>query len=471
MAAKHSRSRRPLVLAIALTLAATAAPAATIVVNSNLDDTSVDGQCSLREAILSINAGAPYDGDCSNAGADPFGSNDAIEFSGLSSSTITLGGNQLALTAPLTIDGSGQTIDANGASRIFYLNSSGLTASSLTLSGGYAAGAGSHDAYGGALFAASSPIALTHVTLTDNHAVKGGGAIVEVLGSLSLSDSTVTGNSCGDYGGGILAAAGSLTITNSTISDNTAAQTAGGISSESNSATLTNVRILDNTAQYSGGLFTHADTGMVGASLLAGNSATGAYAVGGALTAEDSNVTFVNTTFYHNPSTVQDALSINNYNASGATVTLVNSTVSGDSAGAGGGVVIALGGNLVLHNSVLADNTGLDCYSSADSSVSTAYSLVETANPNCNVADGVDGNIVGSDPILGPLADNGGESMTMALLSGSPAIDAGSNGLVPMGVNYDQRGAGFARIVGSSVDIGAFEFHDTIFADGFETGP
>ena len=57
---------------------------------------------------------------------------------------------------------------------------------------------------------------------------------------------------------------------------------------------------------------------------------------------------------------------------------------------------------------------------------------------------------------MGPLADNGGPTQTMALLPGSPAIDAGSNALIPSGVTTDQRG--YARINNGTVDIGAYEY-------------
>ena len=61
-------------------------------------------------------------------------------------------------------------------------------------------------------------------------------------------------------------------------------------------------------------------------------------------------------------------------------------------------------------------------------------------------------------PKLGALANNGGVTQTMALLTGSLAIDAGSNDLIPAGTNTDQRGTGYARITGTVVDIGAYEF-------------
>jgi hypothetical protein len=69
---------------------------------------------------------------------------------------------------------------------------------------------------------------------------------------------------------------------------------------------------------------------------------------------------------------------------------------------------------------------------------------------------------IADDPMLGPLQDNGGETRTLALKPGSPAIDKGGT----TGLSFDQRGS--PRIVGSEADIGAFEFDpDHIFANGF----
>ena len=72
-----------------------------------------------------------------------------------------------------------------------------------------------------------------------------------------------------------------------------------------------------------------------------------------------------------------------------------------------------------------------------------------------------------SDPLLDSLADNGGPTLTHALSSGSPAIDAGSNVAI---LDTDQRGPGFVRVFGSAADIGALETQvsDTIFRDGFD---
>ena len=84
------------------------------------------------------------------------------------------------------------------------------------------------------------------------------------------------------------------------------------------------------------------------------------------------------------------------------------------------------------------------------------------------ISNGVNGNIIGTaaaviDPLLSPLADNGGPTKTIALLPGSSAINAGNNmsavdPATGQSLTTDQRGAGYPRIVNKTVDIGAFEF-------------
>jgi hypothetical protein len=79
------------------------------------------------------------------------------------------------------------------------------------------------------------------------------------------------------------------------------------------------------------------------------------------------------------------------------------------------------------------------------------------------------GDLPDTDPLLGPLQDNGGPTPTMALLPGSPAIDAGDNADAP---DWDQRGEGFARVVGildpdnPVIDIGAYEVQQNALLAG-----
>jgi hypothetical protein len=94
---------------------------------------------------------------------------------------------------------------------------------------------------------------------------------------------------------------------------------------------------------------------------------------------------------------------------------------------------------------------------------SLGHNLIGQADGSSGFTNGVNDDLAGSgsvpvDPILGPLSDNGGPTFTMALLHGSPALDAGEDALLapPYGLKKDQRD--FPRKSGSHVDIGAFEF-------------
>lgn len=154
---------------------------------------------------------------------------------------------------------------------------------------------------------------------------------------------------------------------------------------------------------------------------------------------------------------------------------ILDSTVSNnDAVTTGGGVdanqsILTLGNTILSGNSVSNPATGFPDAAIVNSSDFTASNslLGTTAIPDSN-----QNNISSDTPGLSPLADNGGPTQTMALASTSPAINAGDNTKIPSGVVDDQRGAGHPRIVNGTVDIGAIEyFADTIFANGFDTGP
>lgn len=133
-------------------------------------------------------------------------------------------------------------------------------------------------------------------------------------------------------------------------------------------------------------------------------------------------------------------------------VTLTENTASGGSGTANGGALSALNGSSVsVRNSILAGNSGdEDCYVFLGPLTDNGHNLVQTQT-NCGFANAVNGNIVGQDPLLDTrLFNNGGPTRTHALLTGSPAIDAGDTEL-----GTDQRG--YPRPSGSADDIGAFE--------------
>jgi hypothetical protein len=131
-------------------------------------------------------------------------------------------------------------------------------------------------------------------------------------------------------------------------------------------------------------------------------------------------------------------------------MTIRNSTISGNSAGSQSGGVFNENA-LTLRNTLIANNSasggGDDCKGSP---ATGNNNLIEIAA--CNIFNGSNGNIVGQDPNLAPLADNGGGTLTYALQAGSPAIDAGDNATC---LATDQRGV--SRPLGSACDIGSFE--------------
>ncbi len=179
-----------------------------------------------------------------------------------------------------------------------------------------------------------------------------------------------------------------------------------------------------------------------------------------------------------------------------APMAIINSTVSGNTAKEGGGVMVD-GGNAGFHNSTIAFNTAasrgagisaseysyqLDLQStivannltgSASNNVWAFPETVSGANnlvPNAGGPAAMPGDTLTGDPLLLPLADNGGATPTHALGKGSPAVDAGNDAI---GLVFDQRGEGFAREVGAAADIGAYEQQaatdtDVIFKDGFD---
>jgi hypothetical protein len=145
------------------------------------------------------------------------------------------------------------------------------------------------------------------------------------------------------------------------------------------------------------------------------------------------------------------------YNDAGST-TLINCTVSGNSSAGVGGGVENVSGTVIVGNTILAENaassSGPDAFGNF---ASQGNNLIGATDGSFGWASSdLTGTIVEPlDPLLAPMGNDGGPTQTMALLPGSPAIDAGNNALVPAGITTDQRG--FPRIVNGIVDIGAFE--------------
>ncbi|MCY2989911.1 MAG: right-handed parallel beta-helix repeat-containing protein [Planctomycetota bacterium] len=357
------------------------------------------GAGSLRDAIGQANA---------HAGAD------TITFAAGLTGTITLGGSQLAITDAVEIRGPGAdrlTINANDRSRIFNVDDGNggvareVTIEGLKLTGGKLTG----DSFGGAILNAEN-LTVTNSTISGNSASRGGG--IGNQGSLTVTNSTISGNSASFTGGGIWIDTGrSMTVANSTISGNSAKYGGGMYNSSRGSLTVTN-------------------------STIYGNNVFGSSSGGGIFNDLGASLTVTNSTVSGNAGRIDN----------GGSMTITNSTISGNTGGIG--ITNFSNGTLTLNNSIVADSTQWgDIYN--EGTLTGSHNLIQ---------DGSGGlpDTISGDPRLGPLQDNGGPTRTQALLAGSPAIDAGDNSLAA-GLDYDQRGPGFPRIVNGTVDLGAFE--------------
>jgi hypothetical protein len=283
----------------------------------------------------------------------------------------------------------------------------------------------------------------------NNTATTGMGGGIANNGNLNVDNSTIDNNSAlGSTGvGGGIANNLTLNINNSTISGNLAANYGGGIN---NNGTLTvNNSILGNNIASNnagGGIYNDVGTLTINASTLSGNSSLN----GGGIYTIRGTVIITNSTFSGNSAEPSNGSGGGIASSSPGTVTITNSTVSNNSAFYGGGIAAIT--NVTIRNTIIANSAaGGDC---AGALADGGHNIVE---------DNSCGFTGGSDPLLGPLANNGGLTKTHALLSGSPAIDAGSNAVCAAGPvnNLDQRG--LIRPQGAVCDIGAFEL-ETYFS-------
>ncbi|MEW5988836.1 MAG: right-handed parallel beta-helix repeat-containing protein, partial [Chloroflexota bacterium] len=224
---------------------------------------------------------------------------------------------------------------------------------------------------------------------------------------ITVTQTSISGNSfsgLGGYGGGIYLLCGYMTIRESTIEGNTAttgSTSYGGGIDAGGTLTLTNSTVSANQANQGGGI---------------------------------------------------------NFSSCGAVV-LTNSTIANNTATSGGGIQDQqyYGGSLTLKNSVVADNSGGNCVNFGE--VHSAGYNLDSGN-TCGFTN--PGDLINTDPLLGPLQDNGGPTWTHALLEGSPAVDAADNVGCPTidqrGISRPQDGDGDGSAV---CDIGAFEHPPT----------
>ena len=321
---------------------------------------------------------------------------------------------------------------------------------------------------------------LTGCTISGNTAAKGGGIVND--GTLTIRDSLITGNATvpsvynqggtSGAGGGILNS-GTATISDSTLTGNTANGygVGGAIGAAYIGSTVLNNCTLSNNSAHSGGaigcidFYSYTSTGPVTLNdcTISGNKAVSDG--GGVYVGMSDEATLNNSTISGNTAARGGGVYMNPTGE----LTSVNSTISGNTAVAGGGVFTNEPDNYVpslkLDNTIIAGNishsldgdvVGAVSPSSVNNVIGNGAGIIAGTRNNYN------GNQVGTaaapiNPMLAPLGNYGGPTQTMALLPGSPAIDAGSNAAIPVGVTTDQRG--LPRIVNGTVDIGAVEYN------------
>jgi hypothetical protein len=398
---------------------------------------------------------------CSDSGAGGLrqaiaaaASGDIVDMTALACSKLTLTDGELPVTVnSLSIAGPGAsqlTIDASAQSRILRHDGAGtLGLSGLTFAHGLSSG---RTAQLGGCVQSNGNVSAVDVVLThcvaDSEIAANGGAIF-AKGDIALVRSRVTASRAhsvsGAARGGGVYAADDVNIKYSTIDANVANCDFPGIFGTKLSA-------------YGGGLF------VLGGGTLRGDTISGNRAYiggGGVFGVSDGLIDIVNSTISGNTAYGQ----IGGLSLHAATVS--NSTIAFNIEGEkyASGVYVADSGNIDMQSSIIAMNRALDSALGIDFRAGNHAIVTGSHNLIRRSVSALPADTLDDDPLLGTLADNGGATLTHALQAGSPAIDAGNN-TVPL--SSDQRGSGFPRVKGMAADIGAYEFDDTIFVDGFD---
>ncbi len=296
---------------------------------------------------------------------------------------------------------------------------------------------------GGGIYVSSASLNIQESNFSNNQDLCNGGGIAIESGAVILADSTMSGN-YSNFGGAICNASGTVTVINSTLSDNIASNPTigshGGAILNYGTVAVTNSTLSGNSSENTGGAIANYGTMTVTNSTLSGNSS--GYSGGAIL--NSGTITMSNSTLSGNSADTEGG-AILNY----GTMMMNNSTVSNNSALNGGGIA----GTAVLTNSIIANSlSGGDC-----SAPITDGGHNISSDDTCGL-DPANGSMPNTDPLLGPLQDNGGSTWTHALLPGSPAIDAGDDTQCPptdqRGVIRPQDGNGDGEAV---CDIGSYE--------------
>jgi uncharacterized protein YjbI with pentapeptide repeats len=372
-------------------------------------------------------------------------------------STGNAGGIRVASGAAWTLINS--TIDNNQAA----LAGGGLLGSTFNINGGRISNNKALNGSGGGIGAATVTINGTSV---HHNSASGSGGGVDAS-TVTVYGASIHHNTAGGNGGGIRSSL-ELTVGRSEFFENVATVDGGGIFAP-DVFTVATATFGNNSAGRHGGAIrlsgqNAGSTQSLTDSAVYGNSAGGG---GGGISVSLGNLTIGNSTISGNSALVSGGgLTAA---ASGARIDARFTTITGNSAPADAGSgVYRGGGEMIFYSSIIAGNVLSDADANSISGAafrSTGYNLVGTGS--AVAAFNQPGDQTGvADPMLGMLADNGGPTMTHAILPGSPAIDAGDPSAVAgMGAvpANDQRGMPFGRVFdgdnsnGPRIDIGAVE--------------
>lgn len=466
--ATYFRRSRLLPLAVSLGSMLGSAPLAPIAHAATLPVTSCDDDGGLTTLRIVAQAA---------------GNEDIVDLSALACSTITLAGGEINIGGDkVTLQGPADrtlSIDANQASRAFFhYGATGLVVSHLTVENGKATAA---SVMGGCIYSTST-VALDHAVVRNCSVVGSSSAVgggVGALHNVYVSNSSVIGNTADangqsgtiSAGGAGVFAAQEVLIQNSVVSGNVAQSTGNAFGGGALAVDELRVKYSTISGNHALGPVTNSHYGVGGGLAIV----SGSYALlvsstidhnladaGGAVVLAGSSGSAIieNSTISSNTANLTQAGI-----STAMSVSIFNTTIAFNSAGPlGNGGLYANGSSAELESTIIANNSPSGTTGGADlgggATITGANNLIRISSiavPDMTKT---------ADPKLLPLACRGGATRVHALAADSPAIDAGSSFLPA-----DQRGPGFARSIGASSDIGAYELDpDRILSDGLDCG-
>ncbi len=341
--------------------------------------------------------------------------------------------------------------------------------------------------YGAMLLGAGTGVTMTGCTIEDNQALGGSGFggvnIMTAAGTVLIEDSIFRGNAApvGLAGGLFVTSAGSVSLARVVVEDNQAGTIAGGaFVSATTSVAITASRITGNSAAagVGGGLFMTAGTDATITDTTVADNTTSGGPAGGAYLVATNALTIERSTVSNNLAVGAGALG-GGALVSATTADIRNSTISGNFSQLDGGGIYIAGGATTIDSCTFHGNESLAMGAAIFSGVAPtlrATVIGATATPSCgpvapvSAGDNVDqdGSCAlagprdrsGIDPLLGPLADNGGPTFTHEPLDASPLVDADGGTCLPLDQRSvarptDGNGDGTA-----ACDIGAVELVD-----------